>query len=93
MTVEEKTAVAMDAKKAEKREYYRNYYNAQRERIMKLVSDRRRLVKESDLYRQKLIDQLNTGRKKWVYISTLKSMGCNRILRHCSGVNRCFFFN
>ena len=75
MTLEEKTVVATDAKKAEKREYYRNYYNAQRERIMKLVSDRRRLVKESVLYRQKLIDQLNTGKKKWVYISTREKYG------------------
>ena len=75
MTVEEKTTVVMDAKKAGKREYYRNYYNSQRERIMKLVADRKKLLKESDIYRQKLIDQLNSGKKKWVYMSTREKYG------------------
>ena len=75
MTAVEKTTVAIDAKTAEKREYYRNYYNSQKERIMKLVADRKKLVKESDLYRQKLIEQLNSGKKKWVYIRTREKYG------------------
>ena len=42
---------------------------------MKLVADRKKLLKESDIYRQKLIDQLNSGKKNWVYMSTREKCG------------------
>ena len=59
----------------DRREYYNNYYHSHREHIVKLVADRKKLLKGSDLYRQKLIDELNSGKRKWVYIRTREKYG------------------
>ena len=62
-------------KNVDRREYYKNYYHSHREHIVKLVADRKKLLKGSDLYRQKLIEELNGGKRKWVYIRTREKYG------------------
>ena len=60
---EKKTAFDM---KAYMKEYNKTYYATHKQHIMKLVADRKKLVKGSDLYREKLVEELNTGKRKFV---------------------------
>ena len=54
---EKKTAFDM---KAYMKEYNKTYYATHKQHIMKLVADRKKLVKGSDLYRERLVEELNS---------------------------------
>jgi hypothetical protein len=61
--VERKATLDM---KAYMKDYNKAYYSMHKERIMKLVFDKKKLVKGSDAYRQKLVEELNSGKRKFI---------------------------
>ena len=54
----------------DKTTFFKRYYEANKERIKKMVSAKRRLLYNSEPYinqnRQKLVDSLNNGTKRWI---------------------------
>ena len=56
--------------KANMKEYNQKYYAMNKEHIMKLVADRKKLIRGSDMYRQKLVEELNNGKRKFIKGST-----------------------
>ena len=57
-------------KKAYMREYNKIYYEQHRDRVARLVTERKKLVRGSDAYRSKLVEELNNGTRKFVKAPT-----------------------
>ena len=48
------------------REYNKYYYQNTREHIIKNIAARKQLIKGPDKFRQQLVDDLNSGKRKFV---------------------------
>ena len=59
---------AADFEEEERRlqEYNKAYYKAHREHILRKVSERTQLVRGTDAFREKLVEDLNSGKRKFV---------------------------
>jgi hypothetical protein len=51
-------------------EYNRAYYEAHREHIVRKVTERTKLIRGSDAFRAKLLEDLNCGKRKFVKQNT-----------------------
>jgi hypothetical protein len=52
------------------KEYNRAYYEAHREHIVRKVTERTKLIRGSDAFRAKLLEDLNCGKRKFVKQNT-----------------------
>ena len=66
---EKETKQPLD-KKAYMKTYNKMYYQQNREIVNKKVSDRKKLVRGSDAFRTKLVEELNNGTRKFVKAPT-----------------------
>ena len=48
------------------REYNKTYYQNNREQIIKNIAARKQFMKGTDKFRQQLVDDLNSGKRKFV---------------------------
>ena len=64
-----------------KTDYMKEYYNKNKHKIIRQVVERAKLVTNSEKYieanRGKIIDDLNSGKRKYVQMTTLKKYGIN----------------
>lgn len=60
----------------DRKDYLKEYYNMNKTKIINQVVQRRRMVNNSEKYiennRNKIIDDLNSGKRKYLHIKTLK---------------------
>ena len=65
------TTEATDSEERRKtQEYNRAYYEPHREHIVRKVTERTKLIRGSDAFRAKLLEDLNSGKRKFVKQNT-----------------------
>jgi hypothetical protein len=57
-------------KKAYMKTYNKMYYQQNKETVNKMVAERKKLVRGSDAFRAKLVEELNNGTRKFVKAPT-----------------------
>ena len=70
-----------EVKNEEKKLYMKQYYDANKERMIQQIMNRQKLIRNSDKYiedtRDKIIEELNDGKRKFLQVQTLKKYNIN----------------
>ena len=71
----------VEVKSEEKKLYMKQYYDANKQRMIQQIMNRQKLIRNSDKYiednRDKIIEELNNGKRKFLQIQTLKKYNIN----------------